>query len=403
MDLPQELIDGIIDEVREYPECLRSCALVAHSFLNRSQMHLFAKVELREDTGASPRGLSDLLLTSPHLALHIRSLTLERISTDNWAPVAYILSAVSCRLTCLKLHAAWETEGNMYLKTQAPFKRLESFLSSSPKLESLRLENIVFSHSNSIITSATPPHDVRVAPTVVSKLTLRQMKRETIDLIMSSFTAVDLKHLHSLSLDDAAFLNTLQPNPTPIRDLELFFGTGHLDGPQKIEWHSPALADLESLHLEGLIYSFLLFLHTSFEDLGHLKKLRRLTVCLGSSTNRDEQTVWNTMDAYLRVFVGIGTVKSVHISTPCIDLSAAKRLRSWMPSLDAGGVLSIRVFHTSQLEPQLGPQLEPQLGDQVGAEIKLGSKLDVKSCLTPRLDIQLGSQLGAPTWCPNFA
>ncbi|KAJ7449024.1 hypothetical protein B0H11DRAFT_2289567 [Mycena galericulata] len=109
MDLPQELIDGIIDEIREYPECLRSCALVAHSFLNRSQMHLFAKVEL---TGASPRGLSDLLLTSPHLALHIRSLTLECISTEDWAPVACILSTVSCRLTYLKLHAAWKREGN---------------------------------------------------------------------------------------------------------------------------------------------------------------------------------------------------------------------------------------------------------------------------------------------------
>ncbi|KAF8194022.1 hypothetical protein K438DRAFT_1761580 [Mycena galopus ATCC 62051] len=62
-----------------------------------------------------------------------------------------------------------------------------------------------------------------------------------------------------------------------------------------------------------------------------------------------------------------------------------------------------RVFHTSQLGAQLEPQLEIRLGDQVGAETKLGSKLDVKSCITPRADIQLGPQLDAPTLSPNFA
>ncbi|KAF8128458.1 hypothetical protein K438DRAFT_1948792 [Mycena galopus ATCC 62051] len=63
----------------------------------------------------------------------------------------------------------------------------------------------------------------------------------------------------------------------------------------------------------------------------------------------------------------------------------------------------VRVFHTSQLGAQLEPQLEIQLRDQVGAETKLGSKLDVKSCITPRADIQLGPQLDAPTSSPNFA
>ncbi|KAJ7449025.1 hypothetical protein B0H11DRAFT_335019 [Mycena galericulata] len=219
-----------------------------------------------------------------------------------------------------------------------PFQ-LESFLGSSPKLESLRLENIVFSKANYIITCSAA--SARVAPTtVVSKLTLRNMERKTIHLIMSSFTAVDFKHLHSLSSDDAAFLNTLRPNPTPIRDLEFFFRTRHFS---TLEWHSPALADVESLHLEGLIHSFVHFMLPLFEDLTHLKKLRRLTVGVGISANRDEQSAWNAMDAKLCVFVETGTLKSVHISILHCDLSAAK-LRSWMPSLDTGGVLSIDVF-----------------------------------------------------------
>ncbi|KAF9651966.1 hypothetical protein BDM02DRAFT_322138 [Thelephora ganbajun] len=50
MDLPQELIDTIIDNLRNNPASLRACSLVAQSWTSRSQRHLFSAVVIWSDT-----------------------------------------------------------------------------------------------------------------------------------------------------------------------------------------------------------------------------------------------------------------------------------------------------------------------------------------------------------------
>ncbi|KAJ6448913.1 hypothetical protein C8R45DRAFT_1045616 [Mycena sanguinolenta] len=77
--LPQELFDAIIDEVHEDKKTLKSCAVVASSFLGRSQRNLFRNVVVGR-VGL----LGDVSITffadSPYLALYIRHLTIHMVS-----------------------------------------------------------------------------------------------------------------------------------------------------------------------------------------------------------------------------------------------------------------------------------------------------------------------------------
>jgi len=96
-DLPQELIDCIIDELGFYkgvsdPECrqaLMACSLASSSFLTPSRKHLFAKVRLKEGHSEKDErllGLARILVEDskinfmgrhiPPLALHIRTLSI---------------------------------------------------------------------------------------------------------------------------------------------------------------------------------------------------------------------------------------------------------------------------------------------------------------------------------------
>lgn len=69
MDLPQELIDRIIDDLRHDPPSLKSCSLVAQSWTPRSRQHLFATVVIwpemlrlwRNNIVPSPEGISSYI------------------------------------------------------------------------------------------------------------------------------------------------------------------------------------------------------------------------------------------------------------------------------------------------------------------------------------------------------
>ncbi|KAJ6557906.1 hypothetical protein B0H19DRAFT_122909 [Mycena capillaripes] len=71
--LPQELLDAIVDEVDD-STTLKSCSLVATSFLLSSQHNLFRTFWLR---GCSSQKAAVFLTESPHLASYIHDLTVE--------------------------------------------------------------------------------------------------------------------------------------------------------------------------------------------------------------------------------------------------------------------------------------------------------------------------------------
>ncbi|KAJ7141777.1 hypothetical protein C8R43DRAFT_1017187 [Mycena crocata] len=73
--LPQELLDKIMEENWSDESTLRSCALVCHAFLPSCQAQLFSHIDcVLNDSTQCLQKLSDLLLQSPHLIRYIRSL-----------------------------------------------------------------------------------------------------------------------------------------------------------------------------------------------------------------------------------------------------------------------------------------------------------------------------------------
>ncbi|KAJ6457835.1 hypothetical protein C8R47DRAFT_168307 [Mycena vitilis] len=76
-DLPQELINAIVDEVDDEND-LPSCSLAARAFVDPSQRRMFRGLSLRWDLGwdSLDRALA-FLRHSPHLAPHFREVTLD--------------------------------------------------------------------------------------------------------------------------------------------------------------------------------------------------------------------------------------------------------------------------------------------------------------------------------------
>ncbi|KAJ7723339.1 hypothetical protein DFH07DRAFT_855939 [Mycena maculata] len=357
MELPQELIDGIIDEIRDSPQSLGCCALVAHSFLHQSQMHLFAEIETTSPS--SSRRFSELLSASPHLALYVRGLTLH-CSRDNWRSAAHILSAVS-RLTQLKLtplrgfqdpfpreptplHGSFSFQSLRSLELcNYDFYdvfELEALVSDCPKLESLVLQDIVFSNH-----PLSPAAAVREGATVVvPDLTLRDMTLATIDTIMAAFTAVDLKQLLSLSVYHAPFSNTLRLNVNSVRSLHIrsFFHPVRFENLPAEPDFPPAVA-LEYLYLEVNVPPDVLRLLAIFGDLGRLTKLTSIAVLIASSNqNRiHDWSTWRGFDALLRVLAEAGTLKAVSLRIAERSPAMLTILRSCMPSLQRASVLTI--------------------------------------------------------------
>jgi hypothetical protein len=87
VSLPKELSDAIVDELRDAEADLRACALVCRAWTGRSQEHLFRSVTLSSELAL--RALDALLITTPHIAGHIRLLTLTLSgASDVWTSLA---------------------------------------------------------------------------------------------------------------------------------------------------------------------------------------------------------------------------------------------------------------------------------------------------------------------------
>lgn len=90
MCLPPELLEEIIEYLRDSRETLKSCALSCRPLLLPSQKRLFSSVTIRgprkldmkwlggpPDEGCSSKQLGDLLESSPHLAIFVRNLKIQ--------------------------------------------------------------------------------------------------------------------------------------------------------------------------------------------------------------------------------------------------------------------------------------------------------------------------------------
>ncbi|KAJ6580711.1 hypothetical protein B0H19DRAFT_483914 [Mycena capillaripes] len=92
--LPPELIDQVIRENDGDPPTLRSCALVCRAFLPFTQAYIFSEVELIPDKASRAEQLQHVLVDSPHLRSHIKTLKISDAGIGNWLPRRQILAGI---------------------------------------------------------------------------------------------------------------------------------------------------------------------------------------------------------------------------------------------------------------------------------------------------------------------
>ncbi|KAK0463307.1 hypothetical protein IW261DRAFT_158827 [Armillaria novae-zelandiae] len=204
--LPPEIIDAIIDELKDYTYDLKSCSLTCRSFVSQTRVHLFTSIEL-----SSSRRCQQFMImrsSSPydHLSAHIWSLTINLRRSDLTS--RHLLDAIT-NLTVHHItleHLNWgKLTSDMQGVLSTSFPQLRSislihaifpnypavcrFMSGFPELKDLSL-----SDAHVLKTSDHMGHEHRSVPLVG----LSVIGAMNIFGLASSFSPISLTHLRSL-------------------------------------------------------------------------------------------------------------------------------------------------------------------------------------------------------------
>ncbi|KAK0496688.1 hypothetical protein EDD18DRAFT_172828 [Armillaria luteobubalina] len=76
LELPQELVDDIVDRLRDDPKALKVCSLICHAFCARSRTHSFRTISLADEKRCT--NFCDLLRKSLYIS---RSVAVLHVST----------------------------------------------------------------------------------------------------------------------------------------------------------------------------------------------------------------------------------------------------------------------------------------------------------------------------------
>ncbi|KAJ7204855.1 hypothetical protein B0H12DRAFT_1330521 [Mycena haematopus] len=397
MRVPQELMDeiiGTLDLSQEYDpqiaEALKSCALVAHSFVRHSQARLFAKISVRdydrhtsrrnEALSSSPhissimlsQKLSALLSRSPHLATYIRTLDLCYNATTTEANfMPQILSAVTA-LTGLTLTDHFCGYFPSDLSTRGAFSlsslqsvelcryqfrnalELESLLSKAKCLKELTLRAIDFDDLDPIDIEAVLSREINSTSAVkLQSLSLVSLNSYVVHAMLDSFTTVDIRHLKTLSIRNGPAVAFLRANAHSIQTLNLenqhaniSFDSDVLD-PRMMEGGT----HLTYIHLELKEIFSLLLLVPTLGDLENLTALKTMRITLGCCIDADDLSVhdeWEQLDALLHPLpsaVQVEIYADLSSFAIPIGVDAVKRR---LPLLSNRGTL--QVGHSSHCE-----------------------------------------------------
>ncbi|KAJ6557853.1 hypothetical protein B0H19DRAFT_1148783 [Mycena capillaripes] len=239
MEIPQELIDAIIDEFPlrldsdsdlpdpETKRTLQSCALVSRPFLQRCQMHIFSRISVWDSYlptfPLACQRLAAVLSSSPHLAGYIQTLELVYNADDSLLVefVPRILSAVTAVDTLQLSCDMWDHfpfDSSMITVFSLPSLRrlalcgwelrnpleLQSLLNLSASLQELTLQRVSFTEveNNSENSPAVAQRNISSSidqGLVLESLRLVCIEPHIVEMMLESFTAMDIKHLKSLS------------------------------------------------------------------------------------------------------------------------------------------------------------------------------------------------------------
>ncbi|GBE84090.1 hypothetical protein BKA93DRAFT_375129 [Sparassis latifolia] len=81
--LPPELVDFVLDQLRDDPAALIACGLVCRSWLPRTRLHLFRSIILKDAVGYA--AFEKLLRRFPYLTNHVRRVVVVKThSRPSW-------------------------------------------------------------------------------------------------------------------------------------------------------------------------------------------------------------------------------------------------------------------------------------------------------------------------------
>ncbi|KAJ7443871.1 hypothetical protein FB451DRAFT_1295263 [Mycena latifolia] len=315
MDLPQELIDSIVDaivddvDLAQDPwiidntvdvlETLKSCALVAHAFVRPCQAYIFHGLTLSDDERITPEALSDPFVASPHLASHVRALYFEyRAAAEHLEPITDILASMTnlARIDIYPdLEGAWQGE--------------------STGLKTLVLRSITFATTEPAESLEVPP-EAPPPRVVLDSLQLYFLSAPHVQAMLDALNASSIQHVKIRAYYSDLFL-------AETVDVDAFAGAYGL---QSLDLKVPFLPSLSKM----------VQLFGSFD---HLVRLR--TVCVTVS-QKTYPTEWQELDGLLGELPALGDVNVYSGSqwTPGEPHEEAL-MRAWMPVLAGRDVLRI--------------------------------------------------------------
>ncbi|KAJ6579473.1 hypothetical protein DFH09DRAFT_1146758 [Mycena vulgaris] len=381
VQLPQELIDAIIDEfdisltdddgaIFTDRQTLMSCALVARAFVRPSQANLFSTVNLHAHKyyGNSPdersRLFATLLSSRPHIGQYVRTMILsyQRARLNS---VDHILASLP-NVEVLSLHPWFNYEADtnppfpiqlrnsiVALLATAPLRRLElrdhqfetwqdlqHMLSNSLGLKELMLSDIDFAD----ITrrpSELHPEPPRI---VLRSFEVFRMATDVVEAMLNTCTIVDITHLRSLSCD-RYHTPLLQANAHSIQELTCVVGDW-LDERYADELVQilPATTTLLRLNLRVETHYHLPLTILRLGNLTGLDALKGISV---SARIGHVDQMLSEVDPQL---AGIGSqLEEIHMGFLHYQHEYEDLYRRAMPILDAKGILSISsIFPASE-------------------------------------------------------
>ncbi|KAJ7841189.1 hypothetical protein B0H14DRAFT_1049988 [Mycena olivaceomarginata] len=383
--LPQELVDAILGEFdisqkfnAEYQDALKSCALVARSFVCPSQTRLFARTCVRDpgENTSLPKHqsipgtiksqwLAGLLSTSPHIASYIRTLDLYYDPAGIEAKfVSTILGAATALHTLILAghsHVPLPMSPSIVGVFSLPSLRrvelcgyhfddppeLECLLRKAKGLQDLTLRAVYF---RKYVRPTAVGDIISNAPSGVAleKLTLVEVERQDVDSMLDLFTTVDIRCLKSLSLVDTDITRLLHANAQSLQILKL----GQARYSQAMYEDDPdpkTMAGAAHLHLVEIEAEQIWAVDTFIPVLGDLKNLTalktlRITLVWGLE-DTDGPDQWSELDELLQQALPGGVQVEVYATfgdaPGRMDKEDVERVEEWMPLLAGSGALHV--------------------------------------------------------------
>ena len=100
MEIPQDIIDSVIEVIRNDKPLLKKCSLVSSSFLIPSRKHLFSRITLRSED--SSWGIHQLLLQNPFILPCVKTITMDGNIYSDWVHSTSLLVIFQLPFRCLE-------------------------------------------------------------------------------------------------------------------------------------------------------------------------------------------------------------------------------------------------------------------------------------------------------------